>query len=396
MTRARPISSRYMPSLDGLRGLAIVWVIAHQLNFFDFAHGGIWAGRVNHLLEMGWIGVQLFFVLSGFLISGILLDTCQAKHAYRDFMLRRALRIFPLYFLMLLLVYVVWPAMASTPPSQAVTLIREDAPTQIWLWTFMANWTSVLPQHSRIFPHFWSLAVEEQFYWLWPALALPLAPRQLLRASLLVMALSLLLRLWMSANGAPSGALYTFTWCRMDALAAGAAIACGFRVPDWQARIERHRVGVIGLAWAILLVGFVSTHGYAQNAARTQTWGYSVLSMGLALWLAGLVAQDLRHTTTGPRLQGGLRARWIRSIGKYSYAMYILHMPLHVFIGERLRNSMHLNESAIWVNACYSLPMIVVLYVLARLSWLVIEHPFLRLKSRLAPRAAEHDLGATG
>src|SRR5437868_4964541 len=127
-----------MPALDGLRGIAIVLVLMHQFDLITSPHA------IDVAFDAGWIGVQLFFVLSGFLITGGLLDTRDQHGYFRGFFVRRVLRIFPLYYAALV-----------------ATLIAGN--TSIWLWTYLSNFRP----HPAL-PHFWSLAVEEQFYLVWP------------------------------------------------------------------------------------------------------------------------------------------------------------------------------------------------------------------------------------
>ena len=155
---ARQANASHIPGLDGLRGVAILLVLVHMLNVLEIEHGmPAWVfGRIS---QIGWTGVQLFFVLSGFLITGILLDTQRSKNYFPAFYGRRTLRIFPLYFSVLTIAFVILPWLGSVPPAVAA-----DRPHQIWLWTYLSNWAAIFDQGSKAFPHFWSLAVEEQFY----------------------------------------------------------------------------------------------------------------------------------------------------------------------------------------------------------------------------------------
>src|SRR4029077_5645891 len=156
------MSAVHIPALDGIRGLAILLVIPHNTNLMleTAFHGP--AYLVKEFLLFGWAGVQLFFVLSGFLISGALLDTQNSPRYYRSFYARRVLRILPLYYGALVVTFLVLTPLRLAP---AETLHSQQH--QIWLWTFLSNWTD--PQGLVVvgFAHFWSLAVEERFYLLW-------------------------------------------------------------------------------------------------------------------------------------------------------------------------------------------------------------------------------------
>ena len=130
---ARQANASHIPGLDGLRGVAILLVLVHMLNMLEVQHGMsayVWS-RVS---QIGWTGVQLFFVLSGFLITGILLDTQRSKNYFAAFYGRRTLRIFPLYFSVLTLAFVILPWLGNVPPS-----IAADQDHQIWLWTYLSN-----------------------------------------------------------------------------------------------------------------------------------------------------------------------------------------------------------------------------------------------------------------
>ncbi len=153
-------SSERLPALDGIRGLAIIWVVLHNTTDLlpPALHGA--SHVLAFLVHLGWIGVGLFFALSGFLITGSLLDTQRASNYFHVFYARRALRILPLYYTVLILLLIIAPALHNGP-----TLLRATLPEQLSLWLFIVNWTHSAPYG---FGHFWSLAVEEQFYIFWP------------------------------------------------------------------------------------------------------------------------------------------------------------------------------------------------------------------------------------
>ncbi|MEO8152033.1 MAG: acyltransferase, partial [Rhizobacter sp.] len=250
----------HLPALDGLRGLAILLVLAH-----NFATVELPQGLVGHVIDLaldgGWIGVQLFFVLSGFLITRILLQTQDAPNYYRAFFGRRVLRIFPLYYAALFVGFVVFPLLGRVGPALA-----HDQGQQLWLWLYVSNWTHLLNFESQLFPHFWSLAIEEQFYLLWPLLVHRRSALQVLRLCLVVAVVSLLMRVAMLWQGADSGTVYTYTVCRMDALALGAAVAAWLQMPGVAVRLgaQRQRLAWgVGLLW---VVGLVATHGYPRTS----------------------------------------------------------------------------------------------------------------------------------
>ena len=166
-----------LPTLDGVRGLAILLVLAHNYLLLE-SPSGIAGYMTERVLNAGWVGVQLFFVLSGFLITWGLLESRDTENYFRNFYARRVLRIFPLYYLMLILTFLVLPALNFYPKT-----IADDAPCQWWLWLFLSNWSQPYGICGNSLPHFWSLAVEEQFYLVWPLAVRYTQPRQLIRLS---------------------------------------------------------------------------------------------------------------------------------------------------------------------------------------------------------------------
>jgi peptidoglycan/LPS O-acetylase OafA/YrhL len=169
----------HIPALDGLRGIAILLVIPHNADIFSQSAPWLWP--IALVAHAGWIGVQLFFVLSGFLITRNLLDTRRDANYLRSFYVRRALRIFPLYFLTLFVGLVVLPHVVQFSPGALASHHN-----QVWLWTFLSNWAQPYGLEVSGFSHFWSLAVEEQFYLVWPFVVLFAAGTRLFWVSVVV------------------------------------------------------------------------------------------------------------------------------------------------------------------------------------------------------------------
>ncbi|HYH16572.1 MAG TPA: acyltransferase, partial [Flavisolibacter sp.] len=147
MLHKKSAQSPYYPALDGIRGLAILFVVGfHNFSFMPF-------------FEYGWLGVDLFFVLSGFLITNILIKAVGEKNYLKNFYLKRALRIFPLYYGVLFFCFCFLSHFSSLRDNLEYYLEH-----QFWLWTYFQNWLYILepPETSHFLVHFWSLAVEEQ------------------------------------------------------------------------------------------------------------------------------------------------------------------------------------------------------------------------------------------
>jgi peptidoglycan/LPS O-acetylase OafA/YrhL len=373
----------HFPALDGVRGLAILLVLAHNLDLME-----TYRGLIGHWLkwnmDIGWVGVQLFFVLSGFLITHGLIANRTAPDYYQTFYMRRVLRIFPLYYAVLLFTFGVLAVVNLQPP-----LVAADAPNQIWFWLYLSNWTGPAGICGPSLPHFWSLAVEEQFYLVWPLVVRHATSRQLLRFCGVVFAASFALRWGMVAIGTNPEAIYESSLSRMDALAIGAAAAAAFSMPTVAAQLSLRRNRILVASLLLGLVGLVATRGYPRVLPIGQTMGYSVL----ALVFAGLIVAAVAADNAGA---GGwaayLRLRPLRALGKYSYAMYIFHKPLHDWIAFPL-----LKASAIryidspWVSLAYVMIVGTICFGMAVLSYHLFEKHFLKLKDRF-PAGGVHQL----
>lgn len=204
-------------ALDGLRGIAILAVLE-----FHFAEGLTGLSRaelaIYNFIRTGWLGVDLFFVLSGFLITGILTDARHTPRYFQNFYWRRAVRIFPPYYAFLLAYGVFYPLARHRPL---------DAPW--WHWTYLTNVAVALHLPVGTTPHFWSLAVEEQFYLLWPLLIYLLPRRAAMRVCLGCIVGAPAIRIMLLLAGIGNPAAYVLMPCRVDALAVGGWLALAQR-----------------------------------------------------------------------------------------------------------------------------------------------------------------------
>lgn len=363
------LSRQHFAALDGLRGVAIMLVLLHGFDVIQ--PSGAFGHALDDSLDLGWIGVQLFFVLSGFLITGILLDTRQAPGYYRSFFKRRFLRIFPLYYGVLIVSFVLLPWLAGP---------IDGSDHQLWLWIYVANFTAPFGASVPAFPHFWSLCVEEQFYLLWPLLVRRLGRRGVMVFSSILVLIAMASRIYVRHRlGEPIGheAAYSFTPCRMDALAIGALVAALMRGGGGAARIADRQPGLVAsIGLLVLLAGILAGH-LQRTGAVMQAFGYTVIALGFALLLVGALGRS------------GLAARllaWapLRRCGIYSYGMYVFYAPLHLFIGLPLLATL-LAAPTLSEALAYEVMAIAVTFALGALSWHVYERHFLALKARLAP-----------
>jgi peptidoglycan/LPS O-acetylase OafA/YrhL len=369
-------SARHYPGLDGLRGLAILLVVPHNADIVaPVLHGPF--RYLTILIDRGWVGVQLFFVLSGFLITEQLCRSRDAANYYGGFYARRALRIFPLFLaavLLALLLEKVLPARADLGSGSPVWYF--------WLAIFFINWTRPLGGLGIPgFPQFWSLALEEQFYLVWPLVVRMLASRLALVSGAIIMA-ALAARFVMLRLGASSDMVYMWTIARMDALAFGALAA--LVVQRWRAsgEIPAPTTFIVGSA-AVAIVGALATRLYEDATWPTQTVGFTFLGAACWLILLGTVANDLsakQRWWLAP-----LRSRALISVGRYSYGMYVFHMFFAIF-------------AAVWVRRvtasfgqgsmlAFALLITALSYAVGFLSYHLYEKHFLRLSHRyFAPR----------
>jgi peptidoglycan/LPS O-acetylase OafA/YrhL len=358
---------QHLPALDGLRGVAILMVMVHNLRrITEPLPGDPLSLAWVKLADMGWIGVQLFFVLSGFLITRILLNTQEAANYFRGFYARRALRIFPLYYGTLLVWLLLLPALG-------LSVARRSSYDLYW-WVFLSNWVAPFHQLGNGLGHFWSLAVEEQFYLLWPLAVWRLSARGVLWLCGVLSVLSLASRIVLLAQGAPTEAVYEFTICRMDALAMGGAVAAALAIPTL------HEWLAARLRWMTLLAGITFVAGaavsklYRLSGFSAQTAGYSLLALAFAIWVLAIALG------AG---SAGLRSPFLRMAGKYSYALYVFHFPLDMtwrsFAGTKGATI------SVWGDLIQVLALSLLTLVLAMASYFLVESPILRLKSRFEP-----------
>ncbi|MFZ1006070.1 MAG: acyltransferase, partial [Candidatus Sulfotelmatobacter sp.] len=235
------MSQRRIPQLDGLRGIAVLSVVLfHYVLSIPFPSGGAGA-RFQDCFRLGVYGVDLFFVLSGFLIGGILLDSRASPRYFRTFYLRRFHRIFPLYYLWLALyVALGLSAFSHLPPSiRAVwTGWRPTAVYALFLQNLVRK--QLLGISAAWLGPLWSLAVEEQFYLLMPLAVRFLPKRRLAQFLVATIFLSPLMRAVVSTWAYPRAVRYVATPLRADALAMGVLLALALRDQKWQARIARN------------------------------------------------------------------------------------------------------------------------------------------------------------
>ena len=337
----------YFPELDGVRAIAILMVMLFHLNTGDL--------HIPGPVILGQTGVDLFFVLSGFLITGILLKAPQRDwHEVRTFYIRRALRIFPLYYFALI---VLW-----------IGLMHDHVSWDVW--AYVQNITTTFGGRVRGPWHFWSLAVEEQFYLVWPFLVMWLPRRWLGKVLAVMIASAVLCRVPLMHFG--YGTFY-FTLSRVDALGAGAVLA----LLQYRGQLARMR----GMLTALLFVGLVLLAVQSRTTAQywTQLTKFTVLAMIYAS-VVGLVLLRVAEPVNSL-----LRSAPLRFVGRISYGLYVFHpfvfrysIPMTAGMPGPLR----------------ALISLAIAFACALLSWYGMERYLIGLKDRLAPERARFPAAA--
>lgn len=376
---ASPGAGSHVLALDGVRGVAILMVLCVHFIGDAPAYTALQRMAVK-VANYGVWGVDLFFVLSGFLITGLLEDSKGSARYFRNFYVRRTLRIFPLYFAVLALLFVVLPALpAPYPPALA-----ESARHQAWLWLYASN-VYLAIHRGWVLPyvgHFWSLAVEEQFYLLWPIVVLSFGRRSLFVVCAVATVLALALRVGLSIAGAGELAQLTLTPCRFDALCVGAFLALAVRSVGHECVARAARRWLAPLLGLILLVSAWNASGGPLADAVLPVRGTLV-----ALVFGAQLAISLADRTGSSTLSRLLRSRWMRFLGTRAYGLYVFHgiiaygMVEHrdalAALGARIGSG-----AAIVVAAGAGTGVSI---LLATASYELFEKPFLRLKDRWAP-----------
>jgi peptidoglycan/LPS O-acetylase OafA/YrhL len=366
-TPARRTANARVAELDGLRGIAILLVLV-----FHYAPATGPMRYLGDVFGIGWTGVDLFFVLSGYLITGILLDSVGQPHYYRNFIVRRSLRIFPLYYACLVL-YCVLSFVPSPIHWKAFLTIGGGW----WYVGYLGN-IQVFLQNAwpgaAILTPLWSLQVEEQFYLSFPFLVWAAKRRTL--AWILVCSVigALLLRIALVV-ALPKNLMGTYALmpCRMDALAMGGLVAIAAREsPHW---LKSRWIGwmtALAAATFLLICIFVNSSPWS-NPMRTL--GYTAIDLAFTGVLVMLISWRQRLLL---RL---CRVRFLIWVGTISYGLYLLHIPALSISHRWLAPFLGIAQSG---SADFFLMMALAM-AMAWISWTVFESPILRLKKLFTP-----------
>jgi peptidoglycan/LPS O-acetylase OafA/YrhL len=364
-----------IPELDGLRGVAISLVVVFHSFYYSPPAGHHTTGLIRttfvfleRFFAIGWTGVDLFFVLSGFLIGGILLDVRGSPNYFKTFYLRRFYRIIPIYYLWIAL-YVLLAAILG----QFLSGARTAAVLLLFLQNFGIGYSSQLA--GAWFLPTWSLAVEEQFYLIAPVLIRVVSRRKLYALLGAVILAAPLLRIWVHYHIPQDTAFlslaYTLMPCRADSLAAGILAALLWRSSIFRGWLDGHGY-FLGALTGISLLGMAALVAWSpsSDSLSMQSVGYTWIAVFYGLVIVSALSQPSWPIAVVARIH------WLGEIGRVSYCLYLIHDAVRVG-GAFLLKSLLPNAPS-WEFVAVNAVAAVISYLIARLSWVYFENPLLR------------------
>lgn len=378
----RPAKGSRIPELDGLRGMAISLVVAYH--YFDFSPppGYQPASLLSRLyvyfercIAVGWSGVDLFFVLSGFLIGGILLDARQSPRYFRTFYMRRVFRIIPIYYVWTaaFLVTALLLGWASASLVSTVQFNWSMIPVQMLFLQNIGFLTYGVLARPWLSPT-WSLAVEEQFYLVSPLLVRWLSRKALYAVLVTMVVAAPLFRLWARTAHLTFmndlGWAYTLMPSRADGLCIGILAALLWkdqRVRSWlQQNAGAIRIAAVGFAVGVVILARWSPD---FKTLPMQSVGFTWMALFYSLLLL------LVLTNPSGMLGSIARVQILREIGKVSYCLYLIHQVVGATVQAALQRIVGPPSPALAVTA-YAFAAVAA-YGIAQLSWKYFERPML-------------------
>ena len=325
------IPGKYVKEFDGWRGLGIIFVVlAHYVPKFFIG---------------SWVFMEMFFVMSGFLITGILLDTKAKPNYFKSFILRRVLRVFPLYYLSLIIFLFLIPnAWLDT------TYHREH---QVWFWLYIENWLFSIDgwPTAKGLSHFWSLAIEEQFYIMWPLVVLIFSKKGLIRFCVFLFFFSILFRNVGENFGFVMPFPYVATFGRMEGIVLGAIIAVMVRTN--KSFLERFTYPITVIAGALSVGVFL----IAKTMHMEYSWNWRINYTLVDIFFAGLITMTLcKAELKGLKTLFNLKI--LKQLGIMSYCIYIFHLPI-----QFVCNNLFLNDFMIRTGGQEDLSKLICVFI---------------------------------
>lgn len=369
------LQSARIPQLDGIRGIAIILVMIWHYGFgywiglTDLPKRGSPASMFLHIFNFAWSGVDLFFVLSGFLIGGILLDNLESENYFQTFYIRRAFRILPLYFVVVAIGSVLY--LAGIHDSSNV-------PPIVWYLVIGQNiWMAINDQWNIWLGQAWSLGVEEQFYLFLPLL-LWVVPRSSIRSTcLFFIASAVILRWAMAWNGAAhTVAMHVLFPTRMDTLFTGVLCADLYRDERAKAWMVENRTTLYGILGALAVpLAVMVLFNWRSGTIPMALFGYNLLAVFYGCFLLISVIESkgpIRTLTTLAPL---------RKMGMLAYFIFLAHCDIPVYVFMIMGRSFNPASVVDWSILALSALLVI---GLAELSWRYFEKPLMLLGHRIA------------
>ena len=370
----KSINSFYYPSLDGLRFFAFFLVFLHHSLFNLSSNNQVINFFLVIIEKNGWVGVDLFFVLSGFLITSLLIRERRVygRYSLKNFWIRRSLRIWPLYYLALIMGFFVIPYFYSLLGWQNFSDPKYNLQriSQLPLYlTFLGNWSVVFSSYSAFanISHLWTISLEEQFYLVWPLVLLFIINfRRTLLAGMGILMMSIGTRLFMALNMAKHPAVYTNTLARMDTLALGAILALIFFYKPEYLRKLSWLTNPVALVSSLIIFLLFLHRIFVFNPRPLQNiiFGYPIIG----LFMVYFVFTSLNPNILFTKILSFPLFVWL---GKISYGLYVWHL-LALDLGNRF-----LTNCPLAIKVFVSL---LITITISTISYYLFEAKFLRLK----------------
>jgi peptidoglycan/LPS O-acetylase OafA/YrhL len=352
----------HIPSLDGLRGIAMISVMLYHFFLIPYA---------------AWFSIDSFFVLSGFLITGILLDTKANKNYFKNYIARRMLRILPLYYGVLIIFFLITPLIVSKESLAPYAIYYEHESN---FWVYLQNWFLMLHEtdlkgSGRILLHLWSLAVEEQFYIVWPFVVLLFNVNNLVRFICAVIVFSITLKCYYFFSGHAWQYTYFNTFTRLDELCIGGLVAIAVRNEKVIARLQT----IVPYVFKILLVFILAAIAIKRPAAPKSQFLEPLGTTVAAIFFASLILYCMSSHKRN-LVKKVLENKILIFFGSYSYSMYIFHVPILAVIRPALFQFL---QKHIHHTIAFMLDNLICMFLViaaSQVTWYLIEKPALKLK----------------
>lgn len=368
-------SLKHFPQLDGLRAIAVLLVILHHCWDKTINLPG-WA-VISWITDKGWVGVDLFFALSGFLIGRILLVNVGKPNYFRSFYIRRVFRIFPLYYLCLTVLLGIMIFSIGIWPGRPISEELAN-PERIWVnYLYLTNFTAAfLGMNWAVYSLTWTLAIEEQFYLFFPAIVSWFSGKKFLVALFAMVVVSIFFRtIGQSWFPDSLGFAQAFTLCRLDSFAFG-ALAAYIGLQKWQLSRKSllATIWVIGLICTILILD-----SFSRTDIEMRAFGYTYLA---AFFSFTVLLCTVPEQTNNPFKV--LEWNILRRIGELSYGMYLYHVLVRGVL-EILNLEKSINSPLV-VSMIITVSTVAITFIVSRLSHQWFEEPIRRYGYRITEK----------